>query len=226
MTLVTPHWSTISLCNHHSFLHCRCFINCLPKISPSVRLSVSSECHGLQCFQISSYEWILHQRYEGNASTAWQRKYDLELITSTPLNASNIVINGGSLAAGNMYRLALFITTNDGLWAMSAYDISTALPPTRGTCSITPSSGISLESHFNLSCINWTSDSNPLSYRFQYRLENGLYTVLYHGVNNSIVTFGIPPGNNAENFTMRFNVVVTDNFGISASPVNLTVQVS
>ena len=53
-----------------------------------------------------------------------------------------------------------------------------------------------------------------------------MYTVLYHGVNNSIVTFGIPPGNNAENYTMRFNVVVTDNFGISASPVNLTVQVS
>ena len=125
-----------------------------------------------------------------------------------------------------MYRLALFITTNDGLWAMSAYDISTALPTTRGTCSITPSSGISLESHFNLSCINWTSDSTPLSYRFQYRLENGMYTVLYHGVNNSIVTFGIPPGNNAEKFTMRFNVVVTDNFGISASPVNLTAQVS
>ena len=125
-----------------------------------------------------------------------------------------------------MYRLALFITTNDGLWAMSAYDISTALPPTRGTCSITPSSGISLESYFTLSCVNWTSDSTPLSYRFQYRLKNGMYTVLYHGVNNSIVTLGIPPGNNAENYTIRLNVVVTDNFGISASPVNLTVQVS
>ncbi|RMX54592.1 hypothetical protein pdam_00023671 [Pocillopora damicornis] len=203
----------------------RCFINCLPKISPSVRLSVSSECQGLQCFQISSYEWILYQRYEGNASTAWQRKYDLELITSTPLNASNIVINGGSLAAGNKYRLALFITTTDGLRAMSAYDISTALPPTRGTCSITPSSGISLESYFTLSCVNWTSDSTPLSYRFQYRLKNGMYTVLYHGVNNSIVTLGIPPGNNAENYNIRLNVVVTDNFGISASPVNLTAQV-
>ena len=109
---------------------------------------------------------------------------------------------------------------------MSAYDISIALPPTRGKFSITPSSGISLESHFNLSCINWTSDSNPLSYRFQYRLDNGMYTVLYHGVNNSIVALGIPPGNNAENYTISLNVVVTDNFGISASPVNLTVQVS
>ena len=53
-----------------------------------------------------------------------------------------------------------------------------------------------------------------------------MYTVLYHGVNNSIVTLGIPPGNNAENYNIRLNVVVTDNFGISASPVNLTAQVS
>ena len=53
-----------------------------------------------------------------------------------------------------------------------------------------------------------------------------MYTVLYHGVNNSIVALGIPPGNNAENYTISLNVVVTDNFGISASPVNLTVQVS
>ena len=53
-----------------------------------------------------------------------------------------------------------------------------------------------------------------------------MYNVLYHGVNNSIVALGIPPGNNAENYTISLNVVVTDNFGISASPVNLTVQVS
>ena len=53
-----------------------------------------------------------------------------------------------------------------------------------------------------------------------------MYNVLYHGVNNSIVALGIPPGNNAENYTISLNVVVTDNVGISASPVNLTVQVS
>ena len=43
--------------------------------------------------------------------------------------------------------------------------------------------------------------------------------LLYHGVNNSIVTLGTPPENNAENYTIRIKVVVTDNFGISASPV-------
>ena len=108
---------------------------------------------------------------------------------------------------------------------MSAYDISTALPPTGGECSITPPSGILQKTYFNLSCSDWESDSTPLSYKFQYRLQNGLYGVLYCGPSNTISASWIPPGNKADNFTVKFNVTVTDNVGISSSPVPLTVQV-
>ena len=101
----------------------------------------------------------------------------------------------------------------------------TAIPPRGGDCSITPPSGISLETNFSLSCSNWESDNTPLSYQFQYRLENGLYNVLYRGVNNNITTSWIPPGNSTDNFTVKVNATVTDNFGISASPVSLKVQV-
>ena len=91
---------------------------------------------------------------------------------------------------------------------------------------MTPPSGISLKTYFNLSCSDWKSDNTPLSYLFQYRLENGLYNVLYHGVNNNINTSWMPLGKNEDNFTVKFKATVTDNFGISASPVALTVQVS
>ena len=101
----------------------------------------------------------------------------------------------------------------------------TALPPRGGDCSITPPSGILLETNFSLSCSNWESDNTPLSYQFQYRLENGLYNVLYRGVNNNITTSWIPPGNSTDNFTVKVNATVTDDFGISASPVSLKVQV-
>ena len=108
---------------------------------------------------------------------------------------------------------------------MSAYDYAIAIPPTGGNCSITPPSGISLKTDFNLSCTDWESDSTPLSYQFQYRLDNGLYNVLYHGVNNNISTSWLPPGIDADNFAVKFIATVTDNFGISSSPVSLTVQV-
>ena len=204
----------------------RCFFNCHTKVSPSVKLSIESQCRGLQCSKISSYEWMLYQQFKQNMSFTWQRKHNLRLITSTPLNSSDIVIKEGSLTSGNKYRLALIITTTDGLKGMNAYDFVIAIPPTEGNCSITPPSGISLKTDFNLSCSNWESDNTPLTYQFQYRLENGLYNVLYRGVNNTIRTSWIPPGNNADNFTVKFNATVTDNFGISAFPIPLTVHVS
>ena len=207
-------------------LHFRCFFNCQPKVSPLVKLSIKSQCRGLQCSKISSYKWRLYQHFKRNTSFIWQRKHNLRLVTSTPLNSSDIVIKGGSLTGGNMYRLALFITITDGLWGVSAYDFSTARPPTGGNCSITPPNGISLKTDFNLSCSNWESDNTPLSYQFQYRLENGLYSVLYRGVNKNISTSSIPPGNSTDNFTVKVIATVTDNFGISASPISLAVQVN
>ncbi|PFX14626.1 Polycystic kidney disease protein 1-like 2 [Stylophora pistillata] len=119
----------------------------------------------------------------------------------------------------------IYQRTKEDVWGMSAYDISTALPPTGGKCLITPPSGTSLKTDFNLSCSNWKSNSSPLSYEFQYRLQNGLSSVLYRGANNTISASRIPPGNKADNFTVKFNVTVTDSLGISASPFPLTVQI-
>ena len=195
-------------------------INCKVKISPSVKLTVQAQCQGSQCYKIYSYEWILYE----HLSIVWQRKDDLQLITDTPLGSSSIVIKGGSLAGGKQYRLVLFVRTTDGLSGMSAYDVSTMLPPTGGACSITPSSGFSLKTEFNLSCSDWKSDSTPLSYQFQYRLENGLYSMLYDGLNNTFI-FWLPPGNTSESYTSKVLVIVTDTFGASAPVINLSVQV-
>ena len=116
--------------------------------------------------------------------------------------------------------MALFATTTEGLSGMGAYDISTASPPKDGTCSITPSNGISMKTDFNLTCSHWKSDSTPLSYQFQYRLENGLYSMLYDGWNNTVISW-LPP----ENYALKVVVTVTDTFGASAPAVNLAVQV-
>ena len=205
---------------HHLLFIFRCLINCKVKISSSVKLAVQSQCQGSQCYKISSYEWILYE----HLSLVWQRKDDLQLITDTPLGSKSIVIKGGSLAGGKKYRLVLFVTTTDGLSGMSAYDFSTMLPPTGGTCSIIPSSGFSLKTEFNLTCSNWKSDSTPLSYQFQYKLENGLYSMLYNGLSSTFI-FWLPPGNTPENYTIKVVVTVTDTFGASAPAVNLSVQV-
>ena len=190
-------------------------------MNPSVKLSVQSQCQGSQCSKIHSYEWIL---YEQQSSNFWQRKQALNLITNIPFGSRSLVIKGGSLSGGRKYRLALFVTTTDGLFGMSAYEIHTASPPKEGTCSITPSNGFSLKTEFNLSCSDFKSYNTPPFYQFQYRLENGLYSMLYDGVNNTVISW-LPPGNAPENYTLKVVVTVTDTLGASAPVINLSVQV-
>lgn len=212
----------IMLCH---FLFLRCLVNCGLKVVPQVKLSIQSQCQGSLCSNISSYEWILYEQSSSSANNGiWIRKQHLQLITETPLGSSNIVIKKGSLSGRTNYRLALFVQTTAGLPGMSAYDISTTSAPTGGTCTITPSCGISLKTDFNLTCSNWKSDSIPLSYQFQYQLENGLDSMLFHGFNNTVSSW-LPPGNLSENFTVKVKVIITDYVGASAAVTNLSVQV-
>ena len=201
----------------------RCIINCEPKISPSVKLSIQSQCYGLQCSNISSYQWILYEQYSSgkNNDTVWRR---IQVITTTPLNSSSIVIQEDSLNGGKYYRLTVFVQTMNGQQGMSAEDISTASPPTNGTCSITPSNGTSLKTYFTLSCSDWDSDSTPLSYRFQYQLQNGLHGLLYDGSDSSVSSW-LPSGNLSWNYTVKVNVTVTNKNGVSATTDQLRVQV-
>ena len=212
----------IMLCH---FLFLRCLVNCGLKVVPQVKLSIQSQCQGSLCSNISSYEWILYEQSSSSANNGiWIRTQHLQLITDTPVGSSNIVIKKGSLSGRTNYRLALFVQTTAGLPGMSAYDISTTSAPTGGTCTITPSSGISLKTDFNLTCSNWKSDSIPLSYQFQHQLENGLYSMLFHGFNNTVSSW-LPPGNLSENFTVKVKVIITDYVGASAAVTNLSVQV-
>ena len=213
---------------HNIYFHLifRCIINCEPKISPSVKLSIQSQCYGAQCSKISAYQWILYEQFPSatNNDTVWRKIQDLQLITTTSLDSSSIVIKEDSLDGGKYYRLAVFVKTTDGQQGMSAHDISTASPPTEGTCSITPSNGTSLKTVFNLNCSDWESDSTPLSYLFQYQLQNGLHGLLYYGSGSSVNSW-LPSGKLSWNYTVKFNATVTDKNGVSAPRVHLSVQV-
>ena len=119
----------------------------------------------------------------------------------------------------------LFVRTKDGIEGLSAYDIVTATPPSGGRCVIIPSSGISLKTDFSLSCSDWVSDATPLTYQFQYRLDNGLYSMVYYGVNNTVISW-LPPGNRSHNYKVEIRATVTNNYGASAPTVNISVRVS
>ena len=167
---------------------------------------------------------MLYQKDKSNP-TVWKQSNDLHLMTSTPLNSSRIVIKENSLKRGMNYRLAVFVSNADGLAGISAYDFLTSLPPVGGTCTIEPQSGIALKTYFTLSCSGWTSSNTPLSYQFQFQLNNGLDSVVFHGLNTSLESL-LPSGDLSQNLTLNLNVTVTDSNGASVTYTNLSVQVS
>lgn len=187
---------------------------------------MESVCQGSKCPNITTYDWILYEanKYFRNSSVIWRRKSDLQLITNTPLNSSTIVLKENSLVGDRSYRLTSVVITSDGLTGMSAYDMPTASLPSGGECSIEPPVGISLETNFTLSCSGWKSDSEPLSYQFQYQLYNGLNSVIYHGFSRSVVS-RLPSGVLPNNYSFNVTATVSDNNGAATQIVNLTVQV-
>ena len=197
-------------------------INCGPKLFPSVKLSIESICQGSQCSDLT-YSWILYQG-DHSKPTAWKRIDNLQFIASTPLDSNRIVIKENSFIGGESYRLAVLVGNADDFAGMSAYDFSTSLPPEGGTCTIEPLSGISVKTPFNLSCSGWASYGTPLTYLFRYQLSNGLNSVVYHGLNTSVVSL-LPSGDVSHNFTLDFTVIVTDTYNASAQFANLSAQV-
>ena len=204
-----------------------CLLNCGVQTSPSVRLSIKSQCQGSQCSIIFSYKWALYEQNKSTSNTnpIWRKVNILQNITTTPLNSSDIVIKENSLDGRKDYRLVLSVKTKDGIQGLSAYDIVTATPPSGGRCVIIPSSGISLKTDFNLSCSDWVSDATPLTYQFQYRLDNGLYILVYYGVNNTVTSW-LPPGNRSHDYKVELLATVINKYGAFAPTVNLSVRVS
>lgn len=201
-------------------------INCGKKFIPSVKLSIETNCQGSQCANITSYKWTLYEDDppDPNSPITRQRRNNLQSIIRTPLDSRRIVIKESSIVGGKNYSLLVFARTADGISGISAYNFSSALPPLGGTCTIKPSSGITLKTYFNLSCTNWTNTPAPLSYQFRYQLYNGLTSMVYHSFNTSVTSL-LPSGDSADNYTLNFTVTVTDRKGASAPVVNLSVQV-
>ena len=48
--------------------------------------------------------------------------------------------------------------------------------------------------------------------------------MLYHGLNSAVIAW-LPPGNESDNYTVKFVVKVTDKYGAFAPVVNLSAQV-
>ncbi|KAL9954033.1 hypothetical protein ACROYT_G041521 [Oculina patagonica] len=194
----------------------RCFVDCGAVVSASNKLRVTSECPNSPC-NGSVYEWRL-KRFNDYSSN-WDDVPILPNMTSTAVNATNMIIKKNSLQSKSKYSLTLLVTSLEGVEGFSVLDFETAGAPHSGHCTASVSEGVSLETEFTFKCFDW-QDTNALTYEFQLGEEPVSY-----GSSPQSVSTVLPAGSPEDDYQLQINIVIKNAVGVAVL-VNLIVKVT
>ncbi len=126
-------------------------------------------------------------------------------ITQPPFsNPVSLYIPSESLLPDNQYIFRLTVSSTTDIVRYSEIEIQTASHPSSGDFLIVPSSGVAMQTIFNITAVHWTdnSDDFPLYYRLGIKMitndsttwltsrteENRFITILPGGVGNETLT--------------------------------------
>lgn len=177
---------------------------------------MTSECTNFPC-NSSVYEWRL-KRFDDD-SGKWESIPILPDMTSTAVNATNMIIKKNSLQSKSKYSLKLVVTSLDGTEGFAVLDFETSGAPHSGYCTSSVTEGVVLETEFTFKCFDW-QDTNPLTYEFQLGEEP-----ISYGRSPKSATTVLPAGAPEDDYKLQINVVVKNAVGV-AVVVNLFVKVT
>ena len=185
-------------------------------MSASNKLRVTSECPNSPCSG-SVYEWRLKKL---NVSTnQWEDVFLSLNMTSTAINATNMIIKKNSLQPKSKYSLTLLVTPLEGTDGFAVFEFETAGEPHSGNCTPSVSEGVSLETEFVFKCFDWQDTNLPLTYEFQLGEEP-----ISYGTSPTSVTTVLPAGSAKDDFQLQINIVVKNAAGVMVT-LNLKVKV-
>eukprot|EP00961_Rhodomonas_salina_P123455 1663231-Rhodomonas_salina.1 len=139
-----------------------------------------------------------------------------------------LIIDAGVLNPGHTVRFRVTITNRAGATGYSEIVLEVNVPPLAGTLTVKPSSGIALQTEFQIESQAWTVDPEhlPLTFNFQVVVDGRIRTALplSRGYSQTIDTV-LPAGNPASDYELGVQVEVLDLRGAS-SQRSLTMMVS
>ena len=186
-------------------------------MSASNKLRVTSECLNSPC-NGSVYEWRLKKR---NESAIWEDTPILPNMTSTAVNATDMIIKKNSLQSKSKYSLTLFVTSSEGTKGFGVLEFETAGEPHSGYCTSLVTEGVSLETEFAFKCFEWQDTNLPLTYEFALGEEP-----ISYGTSPMSVTTVLPAGLPEDDFLQQINIVIKNAVGVSvAQKLLIKVQV-
>ncbi|XP_078363993.1 polycystin family receptor for egg jelly-like [Oculina patagonica] len=182
----------------HVFL--RCFVDCGPTISPSNKFRVASRCVSSACSG-AVYEWRL-KKWNGTTKL-WQNLPILPNMTSTEVNAANIVFNKNALPSDSKFSLMLSAKPQTGKINFAVLDFYTEGEPHGGYCEQSDTEGVSLETEFSFECFEWQDENTPITYEFRLGDE-----LISYGISSKSVPTVLPAGSQDDDHKLQINIVI------------------
>ena len=181
-------------------------MDCGEVVSASNKLRVTSECLNSPCSG-SVYEWLLKKNYDNNT---WIDIPILPNMTSTAVNATNMIIKKNSLQSDSKYSLMVFVKPLQGTEGFAELQFETAGEPHSGYCSPSVSEGVSLETEFTFKCFEWQDKNTPLTYEF--RLGDA---PISSGISSKSVSTVLPAGAPEDDYKLQININIKNVVGVA-----------
>ena len=145
-----------------------------------------------------------------NDTNLWEEIPILDNMTSTAVNATNMIIKKNVLQSNATYRLLLLVTPREGTEGFAMLDFETAGEPHGGYCASLVRDGVSLETEFIFECFEWQDKSTPITYEFRL----GEDPISYGSSPKSISTV-LPAGSAEDDYQLQLNIVIKNVVGVA-----------
>lgn len=128
-------------------------------------LAVCSSCNSFSR-HLLLYRWTL----EVKEAEEWL-SVDLASIAKSTLDRDTLVIAGGTLEGGKLYRIRVESWFPNGVSGFSELAKTVNVPPSGGSCDATPKEGYALKKIFKVQCTGWTDTETPLRLILHYNVN-------------------------------------------------------
>ena len=175
-------------------------------MSASNKLRVTSECPNAAC-NGSVYEWRLKQRKE--EAEPWENIPILPNMTSTAVDAPNMIIRKNSLPSGFYFSLQLLVTSQAGSEGFGILEFETAGVPHGGFCEASAKEGVALETEFTFECFEWEDKNAPITYEFRVGKD-----IISYGSSPKSATTALPSGQPENDFRLPISIIIKNSVDV------------
>lgn len=143
-------------------------------------------------------------------TNTWEDVPILPNMTSTAVNATNMILKPNSLSSSSRFKLMLVITSQVGSQGFGELEFETAGSPHSGYCRPSASGGVALKTKFTFECFGWQDKSKPINYEFRLGDDP-----ISYGISPKSASTVLPAGKPEDNYRLPIKIIIKNFVGVA-----------